>query len=40
MENEFKQDMSERTEQEIATKLTSERDGYHPIALKAAKSGV
>ncbi len=40
MKNEFKQVMSERTDEELIKIVTTERDGYNPIAIEAAESEV
>ena len=40
MENEFKQVMSERTDEELIKIVTAERDSYNPIAIEAAESEI
>jgi len=40
MENEFKQAMSERTDEELIKIITVEKDSYNPIAIDAAKSEI
>lgn len=40
MENEFKQVMSERTDEELIKIVTIERDGYNPIAIEAAETEI
>lgn len=40
MENEFKQVMSERTDEELIKIVTVERDRYNPIAIEAADSEI
>ena len=40
MENEFKQVMSERTDEELIKIVTIERDGYNPTAIEAAESEI
>tara|TARA_R110001583_G_scaffold187759_1_gene349247 strand:+ start:58 stop:654 length:597 start_codon:yes stop_codon:yes gene_type:complete len=40
MENEFKQVMSERTDEELIKIVTAERDSYNQIAIEAAESEI
>lgn len=40
MENEFKQVMSERTDDELVKIVTTERERYNPVALEAAESEI
>ncbi len=40
MENEFKQVMSERTDEELIKIVTVERERYNPIAIEAAESEI
>jgi len=40
MENEFKQVMSERTDEELIKIITAERDSYNPFAIEAAESEI
>jgi uncharacterized RDD family membrane protein YckC len=40
MENEFKEVMSQRTDEELIKIVTVERDGYNPIAIEAAESEI
>jgi len=40
MENEFKEVMSQRTDEELIKIVTVERDGYNPIAIQAAESEI
>ncbi len=40
MENEFKEIMSQRTDEELIKIVTIDRDGYNPTAIEAAKSEI
>lgn len=40
MKNEFKEVMSQRTDEELIKIVTVERDGYNPIAIEAADSEI
>lgn len=40
MKNEFKEVMSQRTDEELITIVTIERDGYNPIAIDAAEAEI